>query len=169
MSLLSEAKKLIQSLVRNRFFTECPSCGDESRLSEWGLFYMNEFTPEAEAIYKQMLTDVRDRKKKLAAKKKEKPAKSLTGAKAVNIGSIYERLAPSLRAFSFNRSDCRSLFDPIDYVIFEGLSTKGSVSRIIFSDIKTGKAVLTAKQKEIKSLVDRKKVDWDLYTMGGTK
>ncbi len=65
--------------------------------------------------------------------------------------------------FPFDRNDCRSLFDPIDYVIFEGLSKRGVVSKVLFADIKTGRARLKRNQKEIKMLVENKKVDWDTY------
>lgn len=68
-----------------------------------------------------------------------------------------------MKKFHFDRNDCRSLFDPIDYVIFEGLSKKGTVNKIIFSDIKTGHSQLMVKQKQIKSLVEKKRVVWDTY------
>lgn len=68
-----------------------------------------------------------------------------------------------MKGFCFEKNDCRSLFDPIDYVIFEGLTKKTSVSKILFVDIKTGKANLTGKQKEIRRLVQDKKVTWDTY------
>jgi predicted Holliday junction resolvase-like endonuclease len=87
----------------------------------------------------------------------------------VNVGFILERLAPTMQGFRFDRNDCRSLFDPIDYVIFEGLSKKGAVSRIIFSDIKTGAAKLSKKQKDIKTLVEKKKIGWDTYKPGDCK
>jgi hypothetical protein len=53
--------------------------------------------------------------------------------------------------------------DPIDYVIFEGLNKSGTVSKIIFTDIKTGAARLKNNQKEIKSLIENKKVDFKIY------
>ncbi len=53
--------------------------------------------------------------------------------------------------------DCRSTGgDPIDYVIFKGLS-EGNVTEIIFVDVKTGGAVLTPRQKEIKDVINVQK------------
>jgi predicted Holliday junction resolvase-like endonuclease len=61
--------------------------------------------------------------------------------------------------------DCRSLFNPIDYIIFDGLS-KGNVEKIVFSDIKTGEySRLTGSQPQIRQLVQKKKVVWDTYLM----
>ena len=55
------------------------------------------------------------------------------------------------------------MFDPIDYVIFEGLSEKQKVDNIIFVDIKSGGARLTQKQKKIKQVVKDKKVVFKTY------
>jgi predicted Holliday junction resolvase-like endonuclease len=84
-------------------------------------------------------------------------------AKAVNIGFILERIAPAFDHFPFEHNDCRSLFDPIDYIIFEGLNKSGVVNKIIFTDIKTGAARLKNNQKEIKTLIDNKKVEFKIY------
>jgi predicted Holliday junction resolvase-like endonuclease len=81
----------------------------------------------------------------------------------VNIGFILERLAPTLDTFPFSHHDCRSLFDPIDYVIFEGLSQKGRVDKIIFTDIKTGKARLKPRQREIKAVIEQKNLNFQKY------
>jgi len=107
--------------------------------------------------------EIKEGEKELRERRKSIPRISEAKTTAVNIGFILERIAPSMKEFRFDRNDCRSLFDPIDYVIFEGLSKRGSVSKILFADIKTGKAALTKKQKEIRDLVEAKKVIWDTY------
>jgi predicted Holliday junction resolvase-like endonuclease len=71
-----------------------------------------------------------------------------------------------MKDFQFDHNDCRSLFDPIDYIIFEGLSKKNSVSKILFTEIKTGKANLTKKEKGIRNRVEDKRVVWDTYKKG---
>lgn len=79
------------------------------------------------------------------------------------MGLMLERLAPSFKSFRFTKNDCRSVFDPLDYVIFEGLSMRGLVSKIFFVDIKSGNARLSSKQREIKDIITRKKVSWHTY------
>ena len=79
------------------------------------------------------------------------------------MGFILERLAPVLAEFPFDKNDCRSLFDPIDYVIFEGLQKTGKVQKIFFVDIKSGKAKLKPNQKAIKQMIEQKKVEFKNY------
>jgi len=163
MNLVKEAKEIIRTLEENRFYAECPCCGEPILLKDAGLFYLDDFSPEAEEIYKQRLDELRDQEKEIRERRKEISRGSEVKTTAVNLGFILERIAPCMKDFCFEKNDCRSLFDPIDYVIFEGLTRKGAVDKILFVDIKTGKANLTGKQREIRNLVKDKKVTWDTY------
>jgi len=163
MNEIREARAIIETLVKNRFYAECPCCGEPFPLSHAGLFHLDNFTPKTEELYYERLESLKDQQKELRNRRKKISQTSETGAKAVNIGFVLERLAPTLKSFDFDRNDCRSLFDPIDYVIFEGLNKHGTVSRILFVDIKTGGARLQSNQKEIRSLIEKKHVAWDVY------
>jgi predicted Holliday junction resolvase-like endonuclease len=164
-----EAKEIIRTLETGDFYIQCPCCDEPFPLRKAGLFYLDEFTPDAKELYQQYKQELKERERELKGQRKSITQKSQVGAKAVNIGFILERLAPTMPGFRFDRNDCRSLFDPIDYVIFEGLSKKGVVSKILLSDIKTGAAKLSNKQKEIKVLVEKKKIGWDTYMPEGGK
>ncbi len=163
MNLTKEAREIIRTLEENRFYVECPCCGEPILLKDAGLFYLDDFSPEAQELYKQRLDELREQEKEIRERRKEISRGSKVKTTAVNIGFILERIAPCMKDFCFEKNDCRSLFDPIDYVIFEGLTNRASVSKILFVDIKTGKANLTGKQKEIRRLVQDKKVTWDTY------
>ena len=166
MPTKGDAAKLIRSLESGRFYAECPHCGEGAPLREAGLFYMDDFSEDAEQWYDEQLAALRERRRELRELRRNIPEVSRRGAKAVNIGFILERLAPALPGFRFDRNDCRSLFDPIDYVIFEGLSEKNKVSRILFSDVKTGNARLSTTQRGIRDLVGRKQVEVRTYEAG---
>jgi predicted Holliday junction resolvase-like endonuclease len=162
--IYNEAQEIIKSLEENRFYTECPcGCGEEILLRDANLFYLDDFNDAGKEAYKKILEEIKTRKKELKDREKQMSSKSEIAAQSINIGFIMERLAPTLKSFPFEHYDCRSLFDPIDYVIFEGLHKKGVVTKIIFTDIKTGNARLKSTQKEIKELVNSKKVNLKVY------
>jgi len=56
-------------------------------------------------------------------------------------------------------SDCRFLAEPIDMVVFHGLSDN-KINHITFMDVKTGKAHLNDHQKTIRDAVNDHKVKW---------
>ena len=163
MASKNEIKETLDALNNGKFHIECPSCKEEIKLSEAGLFHLDNFTPESQAVYKRMLDEQKVRRANLKERKLNIPIKSEVGAKAINLGFLLERLAPTLDGFTFNKNDCRSMFDPIDYVIFEGLSEKQKVDKIVFVDIKTGGARLSPNQKKIKQVVEDKKVRFQTY------
>jgi predicted Holliday junction resolvase-like endonuclease len=166
MNFAKEAKEIIHTLEENNFYVECPCCGEQILLKDAGLFYLDDFSPEAKELYQQKLAACKVREKEIREERKAISRRSETATTTINIGFILERIAPSMRDFRFERNDCRSLFDPIDYIIFEGFSKRNSVSKILFTEIKTGKARLNDHQKEIRALVERKRVTWDTYKKG---
>ncbi|HDD72719.1 MAG TPA: endonuclease [Candidatus Aenigmarchaeota archaeon] len=68
-------------------------------------------------------------------------------------GKISEQFMPFLREYPYNRENFRFIGSPIDGIQFED-------DRIVFVEFKTGESKLTAKQKEIKKLVDEKRVEF---------
>lgn len=161
--MANEIQDLITFLKSNQFKAECPHCSEKMDLSKTPLFDANNFTPEAKQLLKEKKEENKERKEELKARSGKTSQRIETTTQSVNIGFILERLAPALKGFRFDKNDCRSLFDPIDYVIFEGLNKTGSVQRIIFTDIKTGDARLKKNQKSIKKLVQEKNVEFRKY------
>ena len=162
-SLRQLASTLIRQLRSAKLFAHCPCCEESIALKDAELFFLDEFGPEAEEVYQGLVEELKMRRRSLRERRKQIPQRSEVGAEATNIGFILERLAPTLPAFPFDRSECRALFDPIDYLIFEGMQSTGRVDHITFVDIKTGRSRLTSKQRAIKNLVVNKQVEWQTY------
>ena len=53
MKLANEVQGIIRSLEENNFYAECPCCGEPILLRDAGLFYLDDFSPEAEELYKK--------------------------------------------------------------------------------------------------------------------
>lgn len=157
------AARIISTLEDRGFCADCPCCDEQLLLRECGLFYLDEFTDEGREIYNQYWIDLQERKDVLRARRKRISRSSEIQSRATNIGFILEQLAPSLSSFRFACTDCRSIFEPIDYLIFEGLCEGGNISRIFFADIKTGNGKLSLRQRRIRDLVAAKKVEFELY------
>jgi len=166
LSKSQRAQSIIRDLGSKDLKFACSNCEEDFPLKQAGLFYLDNFSDNARELYDEMRKDQRSREKALAQKRKKISQKSLTAAQSINLGFIFERLAPTLKAFRFSKNDCRPLFDPIDYVIFDGLSKSGTVDRIFFTDIKSGACPLKGSQKEVKECVEKKKVDFDTYRGG---
>jgi predicted Holliday junction resolvase-like endonuclease len=154
---------LINFLQQNGFKANCPTCGEGIQLKDASLFSVDNFNAQAKQLLNEKKEELKIQREAISKKKSSTQQRVETTTNSVNMGFILERLAPVLEHFPFDKNDCRSLFDPIDYVIFEGLQKTGKVQKIFFVDIKSGKAKLKANQKAIKQMIEQKKVEFKNY------
>jgi predicted Holliday junction resolvase-like endonuclease len=153
-----ETKVIRQLLSIKGLRMECPHCGDEFPLHRARPFSMYErFPPAAQKLVDSRSVallagreELRDERRQLRAAKRKKPGQIAVAAQASTFGQISEQILPAFVTFPYERSDCRILLKPIDYVVFKGLSRKGRVETIHFVDVKTGNARLTLGQKQIR-------------------
>lgn len=68
-------------------------------------------------------------------------------------GTVAEKLVPFLEACPFDPREMQFLGQPIDYIVF-------NEEKIVFIEVKTMKAHFSAKQKQIKKLVEAGKVEF---------
>ena len=74
----------------------------------------------------------------------------------VRVGKIGENMAPFLEDWPYNPNDFRFLGNPIDGIQF-------NKDELVFIEIKTGKSVLSKKQRWIKQLVKEGKVSFATF------
>lgn len=79
-------------------------------------------------------------------------------------GKFSENLSPYLPDFPFHPTEMRWLGSPVDYIVFKGMDND-KIEELIFLEIKSGKSVLTAREKQIKKLIEEGKVSWKLYNL----
>jgi predicted Holliday junction resolvase-like endonuclease len=152
--------QLIDNLQRSGLYATCCHCEGKFKLSKAIMFdglgklpsLVEDKRKEMNAEFKQMVEDFK--KRRLSA---------LVGAEKksieVGIGKNIEKVVPTLKEFKFPLCDCRPLFDPIDMIIFEGV-TKMKVESIKFMEIKTGNAKLNEHQRAIKDAISDEKVSF---------
>jgi predicted Holliday junction resolvase-like endonuclease len=151
------------SLVRRLLETRglqirCPNCDGEFPVKQAQLFDSSGTLPRQAAILLQEgHDDISEQRDELRRRRKAAKEKPEIGATAVRIGKVVEKIAPALRGFPADPTECRSLFEPIDYIVFSGLS-KGAIESVHFVDIKSGRASLGRQQRIIRSTIEAGRV-----------
>jgi predicted Holliday junction resolvase-like endonuclease len=84
---------------------------------------------------------------------------SVKHSQAVISGKVHEQLLPYFPGFPFNPKDVRFLGSPVDLVVFDGLS-RGVVERVVLVEVKTGGAVLTSRERQVREAVMAGRVEW---------
>lgn len=157
-----ETKELIKKLYSSTLFAECP-CGEEFKLSE-AIFFdgTKPFPKEALEKQEELKQQLDDRKKQLQKKIKLATEKAQKTATAVNIGKSLEKVLPVAKNFKWNVPDTKVLGDPIDLLIFNGLSN-GKVDSLSFVEVKSGSAKLNNHQKSIRDAIQDHKVSYGVF------
>ena len=87
---------------------------------------------------------------------------------AVTTGKVHEQLLPHLPGFTYNPKDVRFLGSPVDFVVFDGLSN-GRLERVVFLEVKTGDAVLSGRERQIREAVEAGRVEWREWRAEGSR
>ena len=113
-------------------------------------------------IQKRLKKELKDREDELKKRRKLATKKAQITTKAVNIGKNLEKVLPTMRDFKWTVPDSRFLADPIDLIVFNGLSVN-KVKSINFIEVKSGKARLNNHQKAVRDAIEEQKVSYKVF------
>ena len=154
--------KFVSQLKASKLYAECDECGEEFPLSKAILFDgLGDFPQPAALKRKEMLDELQAKLDELKKRKLSAGPGAEKKAIEVGIGKIIEKVIPAYQNFGKPISDCRPLFEPIDMILFNGLSA-GSVQSINFMEIKTGNSRLNQHQRLVKDAVNDGKVGFQV-------
>ena len=120
------------------------------------------FPEEAFEIQNQLHQQMEERRKALRKRKKLVTEKAQITTKAVNVGRNLEKILPIAQDFRWSVPDCKFLGDPIDLIVFNGLSVN-KVNSLSFIEVKSGNASLNEHQKSIRDAIKDKKVSYRVF------
>ena len=157
-----DVRGLIGELAASGTPAGCPHCRRAFPLSEYLLFDGRaEFPPGAREARDGMARDLERRMEELSGGE-ARALDSEKRAASIGLGKALEKMLPAHRGFRFAPSDCRFISEPIDMIVFEGL-TEGRVDRIVFMDVKTGSSSLNGHQRQVRDAVEGRRVECKSY------
>ena len=91
---------------------------------------------------------------------------SIDRSRSVVSGKVQEHLAPLFPEFisQFNPKDARFLGTPLDFIVFDGLD-EGEVRRVVFVEIKTGRASLLSRERRCRDAIEAGRVEYQLLRL----
>jgi len=164
-----DRRQIIKELkATQKLRAECPSCGEEFALSRAVIFdALGEIPEDARAVIaskreelQRQARDLKDQDAELRERKHSATAAAERKAMEVSLGLVIEKIVTGWKAFPHEPYDCRALFEPIDYLAFDGMTREGRVKAIAFIDVKTGDGRLNKHQRMIRDAVQDGRVDY---------
>lgn len=116
----------------------------------------------AREMAKGMIKDDKTVKALIADAKRQAVLRS----RSTLLGHLFERLAPFFQRFSHDPRDVRAMMNPIDYVVFDGLTVNRRVERIVFVEVKCGTSRESPAQKSIVQAIREGRVSAETWQVG---
>ena len=158
-----QVDQLIENLKVSKLYAQCP-CGEEFAISDTFLFDGTKpFPKEALDTQAELQKALDERKADLAKQIKQITERTAKTTAAINIGKSLEKVLPVAKDFKWVVPDTKVLGDPIDMLIFNGLSI-AKVESLSFVEVKSGAARLNAHQKSIRDALADHKVSYGVFT-----
>lgn len=163
-TMARSSKSLIAELQRNhRFMGTCRGGAERFRLADATLFGVGDEPPEAVlAVISAVRQSVRHRCREPAGSCERMTQRAQATAQAVNLVKDRRRdctFIPELRIC--RGGDYRALFEPIDYLVFSGLTQGRQIEAIHFVDVKSGAARLTSTELDPQKAVKNGNLEFD--------
>lgn len=160
--MFSSVTDLIRYLQTSKLYAACPYCNEEFPLSGTILFDgTGTFPSEAEQKRVELEEALKKKQEELLKRQERADIGAEKKAIEVGIGKIIEKVLPSYRNFSMTATDCRFLGEPIDMIVFDGVSD-GMINKITFLDVKTGNAALNKHQRLVRDAIEDQKVKFEV-------
>jgi predicted Holliday junction resolvase-like endonuclease len=157
-----DVTQLVAELKVSKLFATC-ACGEEFKISKAILFDGTKPFPKEALEKQQELKDqLEAREKQLQKRTKAATENALKTTAAVNIGKSLEKILPVAKDFKWVVPDTKVLGDPIDLMVFNGLSN-GKVGSLSFVEVKSGAAKLNGHQKSIRDAIADHKVSYGVF------
>jgi predicted Holliday junction resolvase-like endonuclease len=162
-------KQIIKDLkASSEIKAHCPYCDEEFTLSKAVLFDASAELPQAATDIiadrtrhlKDRAIHIRQEKAELRRRKHSATFGAEKKAMEVTLGLVLEKIVTGWTGFPHAPHDCRSLFEPIDYVAFDGLTEKAGVEKVAFLDVKSGDAKLNKHQRLVRDAINEGRVDY---------
>jgi predicted Holliday junction resolvase-like endonuclease len=97
---------------------------------------------------------------------KEAKQQALQRSRSTLLGKLFERLGPFFQKFGHDPRDMRAIMDPIDYVVFNGLSMNRCVDYITFVEVKAGLGRQSPCQRSITETIRRGNFEVETWQIG---
>ncbi len=142
----------------------CPECGEIHRLSELKLSYRGR-------VKRTWLDELRENEMKMQQKEekfKNEKATIKTKAKEEEqrkIPGLIKKCIPFISSKGYYPQDLHTVFDPIDFVVFDGMTLKDKVERVVFLDSQAGTKKRENTQNSMKKAIKKGNYDWNLVRL----
>jgi predicted Holliday junction resolvase-like endonuclease len=143
-------------------FGICPRCGELFRLSDMKISYMRKFPVDWYDKIALKEEKIEDKEMKLEEALREIKEKATEHARKVLLPRLLRKVDPVFTSLGYYPQDVKAIFDPIDFIIFDGMNRAENVRRIVFMDHQTEDSWQLKIQKSVETTIEKGRYCWEI-------
>ena len=137
-------------------FDVCPICGVVHRLNDLQIARKGRYPPDWFDKIEERHDRLVMRLTALESRKKEYQQAAIEQAEAVELPKLLQKVAPTFIKWKTNPRDVRTIFNPVEFLIFDGLSSGEGVRSVSLVHVGERTGVIRAIEKAI----EQKEFGW---------
>ena len=138
----------------------CPCCGELVRVSELKLRVKGPAPKTWLDEHEEKVKAVEKKEERFEEIKKEMREVAVERGRKEAVKIVKKTLAPQIRALRLDPMDVKPILNPIDFVVFKGMTKNHRVTNIMMLSKKSSNAILNKYRRQIKTAVEKKYYEW---------
>ena len=147
--------------TQRNVFGICPRCGELFRLSDIKISYGRKFALD---WYDRLLKkdeNTAEKEEELEERLRSIREKAVDRARKVQLPRLLGKVDPLFTPLGYYPQDVKAVFDPVDFVVFDGMNRDERVRKVVFMDQQTEDVERQAIQKSIEAAIRKGKYGWE--------
>ena len=120
--------------IQRNIFGVCPHCQELFRLSDIKISYRKKFARDWYGNLEKQEEKIDDERMNLEETLAAIREKAQELARQRHLPRMLRQVDPVFTPLGYYPQDVKAVFDPMDFVIFDGMNRAGKVKRIVFMD-----------------------------------
>ena len=145
--------------LQRSIFGLCPKCGEIFRLSDCKVFLKEKPTLDWKDKLDSSIERLDAAEERLSAREQELRDRAREIGRVQALKAVA-RVDPVFRPKRLNPDDAKVLFHPIDFVVFDGMKTEDSISRIVLLDREAKDREQRPLQRSIERTIEKGNYEW---------
>ncbi len=154
-------EQLLEFLKEQRhIFGSCPSCQEVFRLSEVRVSYKAAYKHDWLDLLEAKIEGQQAKEERFEQKRAELRQKHIDFERRTRLPKLLNAAVPMFAKRKVFPQDVKTLFDPIDFVVFDGMNNGGLVKRVLLLDNKPKTTAEKTLHTTIQNAIDTKALSW---------
>jgi predicted Holliday junction resolvase-like endonuclease len=146
--------------TQRNIFGVCPHCQTLFRLSDIKVSYQRRFSEDWFDKLQSQQEKVEEEQMKLQETLQEIRRRTVERSRKVHLPRMLRQADPVFTPLGYYPQDVKAIFDPLDFVIFDGMNLHENVKRIVFVDEQTTNSEIRRVQSSIETAIRKDKYEF---------